>query len=118
MPTIGDIDQAKETCVNELSDRISDARQLMKTSTDADSAKLADAIDQLKAERLVILTQQYVADLNDQAMQNALDVISQATTDMNTVAQTMKTVTDFISKVAAFLGAAATVVPALRGTNS
>lgn len=118
MPTIADIDEAKETCVDVLNSRINAARQLMKTATGTTAERLADAIDQLKTQRLEILTQKYIADLGSVAMKNALDIIGQAATDMNTVAQTMKTVTDFINKLAALLGAAAKVVPALKGTNS
>ena len=118
MPTIDDIDAAKETCLAALGARIEAARDLKESATGEDSERLSDAIDQLKDERLVILTQQYVADLNSDAMQRALDTISKATSDMNAVAQTMKTVTDFINKVAALLGAGATVMPALTGTDS
>ena len=118
MPTIADIDEAKETCVDVLNSRIRAARQLMKTATGTAAERLADVIDELKTQRLDILTQKYIADLESAAMKDALDIISQAATDMNTVAQTMKTATDFINKLAAFLGVAAKVVPALKGTNS
>lgn len=118
MPTIAEIDEAKETCVDVLNSRIHAARQLMKIATGTAAERLADVIDRLKTQRLDILTQKYIAGLGSAEMKDALDIIDQAATDMKTVAQTMKTVTDFINKLAAFLGAAGKVVPALKGTNS
>lgn len=118
MPTLADIDEAKKECVAVLDSRIDAAQELLNDASGAAAAKLVGVIDQLTKKRLDIFTQKYIADLKSEAMKNALDVIKQATKDMNEVAQTMKTVTDFINKAAALLGAGATVLPALKGTNS
>lgn len=115
MVAISDINTAKANCIAKINERIADLRQRQTNSIPAERLKLEDAIDQLKGMREEIRTQEYIADLNGAAMQNALGVIDSATVNMNTVAENMKTVAQIIANLAAFLGAAGAVLPALRG---
>jgi hypothetical protein len=115
MVAVSDITAAKADCIAKINAMISAARELQKTATDADRLKLEDAINELKKLREEIRVQEYVAALNSAAMQNALATINSAATNMNTVAQNMKTVTQIIANLAAFLGAASQVLPALTG---
>ena len=115
MVAVADITAAKADCIAKINEMISAARELQKTATDADRLKLEDAIADLKKLRDEIRVQEYVAALNSTAMQNALVTIESAATKMNTAAQNMKTVTQIIANLAAFLGAAAQVLPALTG---
>lgn len=115
MVAISDIANAKANCIIEIKATIAALRQLQAQSSPADRITLEDAIDKLKGMREEIRTQELIDDLNSTEMQNALDIISGATAKMNAVAQNMKTVTKVIENVAAFLGAASAVLPALKG---
>jgi hypothetical protein len=115
MATIVDINDAKANCIAKINATIAALRQLQTTSSPAERIELDDAIDQLKGMREEIRTQELIEDMNSPEMQNALNVINGATANMNAVAENMKTVTKVIANLAAFLGAAGTVLPALRG---
>ena len=115
MVAISDISTAKANCIIEINAAITAFRQLQAESSPEDRIVLDDAIDKLKGRREEIRAQELIEGMNSPAMQNALNVIIGATANMSAVAQNMKTVTKIIENLAAFLGAAGAVLPALRG---
>jgi hypothetical protein len=110
-----DIEKAKDDCLDAFDDEIVAARDLKNQSNPTDSLKMTDVIARLKAQRTAIAVQDYKAALTDPAMQNALAIIRGATADMTVVAGNMKTVTDFVTNLATFIGGGTKVVSALRG---
>jgi hypothetical protein len=114
MVAVSDIDTAKAACIAKINACIEAAMDKLESSGE-DSLKLEDAIDKLMQARLDIRTQQYAAALNSTAMQNALGIINGAAAKMEAVAKNMKTVAQIIANLAAFLGAAAPILTALKG---
>lgn len=115
MVSVSDINTAKANCIAKINAAIAALRQMQTTASPADRIVLDDAIDRLKGMREEIRTQELIEEMNDAEMQSALSVISGATANMNAVAKKMKTVTKVVANLAAFLGAAGAVLPALRG---
>ena len=115
MVAVSDIDAAKAACIARINACIEVAMDKQDTASGEEGLALADAINKLMQARLDIQTQEYVAALSSEAMRNALGIINAAAAKMNAVAENMKTVTQIIANLAAFLGAAGAVLPALRG---
>lgn len=115
MRTKADVIVKKDSCLQSIDNDIDDARTLQNASSQADSDRMEPKIADMRAQREAIAVQDYVGALADPAFKKAIDKIDAATADMKATAEIMRTVTGFIANVAGYVGAAGTVVIALRG---
>jgi hypothetical protein len=115
-PTPFSTAQDMRDALNAIDAKISDARTVKNNSTrTADALKMTDCIDKLKTARTAIYDEVYSESVDGPAFADAVNKITAAGKDLNTVASNMKSATDFISSLAGFLGAVDKVLPVLKG---
>jgi len=115
MATIEEIDQEKTEAVNILNQQIEDAIRQKNSASGEQEEALDRAVTALMAKRTEITTQAYLGALRSAEMAAALAKLKKATTTMRDTAESMKSVTAFLAKLSEFLGAANTVIGALKG---
>jgi hypothetical protein len=114
MANINDIQAAKNDALKCAQDEVDGAMDAKNAATGAQAVAMTGVVNEFSDKRTAILLQQYLGGLDSQKMQDALNAITSATTDMKTVAQNMKDATTYIANAAAFLNAGSKVVSALK----
>jgi hypothetical protein len=115
--TIADIIAARNAAVDILNHEIQDALAKQNAApNDAAANRFNDPIHQLMTQRVAIFEQAANAAMKGNEMTAALTTLRGLTSDMNTVAARMGSVTGFFANIADFLDAASKVVPAVKGS--
>jgi hypothetical protein len=117
MATIDDINSEKTAAVSILDQQIMDGIARKNAGVrNAQASQLDFDIHVLMVRRSAVFVQAYTAGLTAPEMEAALAKLRAATTDMNTVAARMVSVTAFINNAANLGAAADNVVGALKGS--
>jgi hypothetical protein len=118
MPTtIDDIIAARNAAVDILNHEIQDALAKQNAAANDTAAKrFDDPIHQLMVQRVAIFGEAANAAMNSVEMTNAINTLQGLTSDMNTTAARMGSVTGFFNNISAFLDAASKVAPAVKGS--
>src|SRR6266705_3424950 len=109
MPTLDDINAARDAAIAILDEKIMAANDLKNSGV----AGMNPTIAALAQQRAAVAQQAYAAALDDPAMAQALAALKAATAEMNTVAVKMVSATTFIANVASLSTAASKVVSGL-----
>jgi hypothetical protein len=120
MPTtIDDIVAARNAAVNILDQEIQDALAKQNVAANDTAAnRFNGPIHKLMAQRVAIFEEAAFRAMNSDQMTDALNKLRGLTSDMNTIAARMGSVTGFFQNVAHILDAASKVAGALKGPGT
>jgi len=117
MTTIADIIAARNAAVDILNHEIQDALDKQNAApNDAAAERFDPFITQLMTQRVAIFEQAANSAMNNDQMTAALNALRGLTSDMNTTAAQMGSVTGFYNNISDFLDAASKVAPAVKGS--
>lgn len=119
MPTIDDIIATRNAALNILSQEIRDALAKQNAAAnDAAANKFDDPIHKLMVQRVAIYEQAASQAMDSDEITEALNELRQLTSDMNTIAARMGSVTGFFKNAADMLDAASKVADLLKGIGA
>jgi|SRR5580704_2343108 hypothetical protein len=117
MSIIDDIIAARDAAVDILNHEIQDALAKQNTAAnDAAAKRFDDPIHKLMEQRVAIFAQAASKAMDSTEMQNAVSILRGLTSDMNTIAARMGSVTGFFNNISDFLDAASKVAGAVKGS--
>ncbi len=111
MPSIDEINAAKQAALDILNAKLMDAAALRNQGVPGMAAK----VSALEEQRLDLVLQAYEDAMNDLAMARALAALQAATASMKATAAQMTSATAFITHANDLIGGAKAAVSALKG---